>query len=196
MSDSPQASPMPRRLLNIASIACLVACVALLGMWVRSYRDMATLRGSFFSDRQLFAIHSVQGRLLFVEVSRLHENMVGRESRPDWPWEVSHSNDDSLAFYLAIAQSPLAGFGFTAYESKNGFGEMFYHPLTFPRPFWCKSFLMIPYWFLVLASGTLAMLCQIRWPGRFTLRSLFIATTFVAIVLGMIAWLDRAWIGK
>jgi hypothetical protein len=27
-------------------------------------------------------------------------------------------------------------------------------------------------------------------------RSLFIATTFLGVVLGMIAWLDRAWIGK
>ena len=27
-------------------------------------------------------------------------------------------------------------------------------------------------------------------------RSLFIATTFLAFVLNMIAWLDRAWIGK
>ena len=29
--------PMLRRLLNIASIVCLVLCVALMGMWVRSY---------------------------------------------------------------------------------------------------------------------------------------------------------------
>jgi hypothetical protein len=28
---------MLRRLLNIASIVCLVACVVLMGMWVRSY---------------------------------------------------------------------------------------------------------------------------------------------------------------
>jgi hypothetical protein len=35
-----------------------------------------------------------------------------------------------------------------------------------------------------------------RWPPHFTLRSLFIATTFLAMVLGMIAWLDRAWIVK
>ena len=40
------------------------------------------------------------------------------------------------------------------------------------------------------------MAFQIRWPLRFTLRSLFIATTFLAVALGMIAWLDRAWIGK
>jgi hypothetical protein len=35
-----------------------------------------------------------------------------------------------------------------------------------------------------------------HWPFRFTLRSLCIATTLLAVVLGMIAWLDRAWIGK
>ena len=58
------------------------------------------------------------------------------------------------------------------------------------------SLMMLPYWFLVLTSGSLAMLFQLRWPPRFTLRSLFIATTFLAVVLGMIAWLDRAWIGK
>jgi hypothetical protein len=40
------------------------------------------------------------------------------------------------------------------------------------------------------------MLLRIRWPCRFTLRNLFIATTFLAIVLGMIAWLDRARIWK
>jgi hypothetical protein len=37
-----------------------------------------------------------------------------------------------------------------------------------------------------------------RLPGyriRFTLRSLFIATTLLAVVLGMSVWLDRAWIG-
>ena len=50
--------------------------------------------------------------------------------------------------------------------------------------------------FLLLASGSLAMIFRLRWPWRFTLRSLFIVTTFLAVVLGMIAWLDRAWIGK
>jgi hypothetical protein len=37
---------------------------------------------------------------------------------------------------------------------------------------------------------------SIGWPWRFNLRSLFIATTFLAVVLGMIACLDRSWIGK
>jgi hypothetical protein len=33
------------------------------------------------------------------------------------------------------------------------------------------------------------------WPMRFNVRGLFIATTFLAVVLGMMAWLDKAWIG-
>jgi hypothetical protein len=37
---------------------------------------------------------------------------------------------------------------------------------------------------------------RLRWSPRFFVRSLFIATTFLAVVIGMIAWLDRAWIGK
>ena len=37
---------------------------------------------------------------------------------------------------------------------------------------------------------------QWRWPWRFSLRTLFIVTTLLAVVLGLIAWLDRAWIGK
>ena len=49
---------------------------------------------------------------------------------------------------------------------------------------------------LVLMSGSRTMIFQLRGHWRFTLRNLFIATTFLAVVLGMIAWLGRAWIGK
>jgi hypothetical protein len=55
---------------------------------------------------------------------------------------------------------------------------------------------MIPFWFLTLAAGLSSMLLRLTWPWRLNLRSLFVLTTFLAVVLGMIAWLDRAWIGK
>ena len=61
---------------------------------------------------------------------------------------------------------------------------------------WGAALVGLPYWFLVLTTGSLAMAFQLRWPIRFNLCSLFIATTLLAVVLGMIAWLDRAWIGK
>jgi hypothetical protein len=65
-----------------------------------------------------------------------------------------------------------------------------------PGGSWGGYAFVMPYWFLVLASGSLAMLLRIHWPLRFNLRALFIATTFLAFVLGMMAWLDRGWIGK
>jgi prepilin signal peptidase PulO-like enzyme (type II secretory pathway) len=54
----------------------------------------------------------------------------------------------------------------------------------------------VPYWFFVLSTGLLSTLLWRKRPWQFTLRSLFVATTFLAVVLGMIAWLDRARIGK
>ena len=54
----------------------------------------------------------------------------------------------------------------------------------------------VPYWFLVFLSGTIAAILWKKREKRFSLRRLFIVTTFLAVVLGMIAWLDRAWIGK
>ena len=73
------------------------------------------------------------------------------------------------------------------YLSPAGFQSSFSRPL---------SVIIVPYWLLILVSGTFALLLQLHWPPRFTLRSEFVVTTFLAIVLGMIAWLDRAWIGK
>jgi hypothetical protein len=54
----------------------------------------------------------------------------------------------------------------------------------------------VPIWFLNVAFAGIALLFWLPSSRRFSLRSLFIATTFPAVVLGMIAWLDRAWIGK
>jgi hypothetical protein len=51
-------------------------------------------------------------------------------------------------------------------------------------------------WYLNLTSPSLVLAIQQRWTWRFTRHRLFIATTLLAVVLGMIAWLHRAWIGK
>jgi hypothetical protein len=52
-----------------------------------------------------------------------------------------------------------------------------------------------PYWFPVLTSGSLAIIFRIRWTSRSTLRSLIIVMTLLAVVLGMMAWLDHSWNG-
>jgi hypothetical protein len=49
--------------------------------------------------------------------------------------------------------------------------------------------IMLPYWFGVLLSATFATLPWI--PTRFSLRTLLIATTLVAVVLGLIVFATR-----
>jgi hypothetical protein len=49
--------------------------------------------------------------------------------------------------------------------------------------------LMVPHWFGVLIFAGLAGLPCLRW--RFTIRTLLIATTLVAVVLGLIVFATR-----
>jgi hypothetical protein len=49
--------------------------------------------------------------------------------------------------------------------------------------------LVIPYWSLVLVTPLLAVAPWIRW--RFSLRTVLIATTLVAVVLGLIVYASR-----
>ena len=173
---------MLRRLLNIASIVCLVACVALMGMWVRSYHHTDRTFGHFDAGHG-FQIDSRFGRLVLY----LGNHDLGSYFTTDVIYSARQKTGKSvlvtsgLPVYSGLERNrPLAlsDLGFDAFVRPTG------------------QFLILPYWFAVLAAGSSAMLFQLRRPPRFTLRSLFIATTFLAMVLGMIEWLDRAWIGK
>jgi hypothetical protein len=160
---------MLRRLLNIASIVCLVACVALMGTWVRSYYH--TLQLHFAVGESLYcSIGWLPGRLEFQESTSWHGKWrTGFMGVPSWALQ-----DDNLE--LAESSKHL---GFALFRGTNGRCQI------------------VPLWFAVLVTGLVAMALQLRRPLRqFSLRALFIATTFLAVVLGMITWLDRAWIGK
>jgi hypothetical protein len=51
------------------------------------------------------------------------------------------------------------------------------------------SIVFAPYWFPVLVSAALSTAPLFPWRSRFSLRTLLIATTLVAVVLGLIVWL-------
>ena len=51
--------------------------------------------------------------------------------------------------------------------------------------------LSIPYWWLVSPMIVLSVVPWLHWPNRFSLRTLLIATTLVAVVLGVIVWMSR-----
>jgi hypothetical protein len=50
-----------------------------------------------------------------------------------------------------------------------------------------KPLVVIPHWFPVLLFSTLAAVPWIHWSKRFSLRALLIATTLVAVGLGIVA---------
>ena len=178
MSEDPnitlsKASRMPRRLLNIASIVCLVACVVLMVFWVRS---------CFVFDGYLWAtggpvslnVYSLRGK---ISVQQLR--LSPKAYRGGSFYYVKSMSDETADYYpYAKPNGGIARLGFCWWSLPNG------------------VYFALPYWFVVLASGSLAMLFRLRWPPRFTLYNMFVATTVLAMALGMIAWLDRAWIGK
>jgi hypothetical protein len=47
---------------------------------------------------------------------------------------------------------------------------------------------IVPDWFLIGVAIALSAAPWIRWPNRFSLRTLLVATTLVAAVLGLIVW--------
>jgi hypothetical protein len=50
---------------------------------------------------------------------------------------------------------------------------------------------IVPYWFLLLLSGAAFALTRLQWPWRFGVRTLLAAMTYVAVVLALVAILDR-----
>ena len=152
---------MLRRLLNIASILCLVLCVALMGMWVRSYWWLDTV--ICYRWGNWYQLDSAWGTLRATI-------MTNTDVGDGWFHAIKQLDANRFAFFGFGWDGSFRGPVFTAYLS---------------------------HWLLALPLATLAAVPWIRplrW--RFTLRSLFTATTLLAVVLGMIAWLDHAWIGK
>lgn len=60
------------------------------------------------------------------------------------------------------------------------------------RGIFYTAFVGIPHWFLALLLIGLAYLPWLPWkPLRFSVRTLLIVTTLVAVVLGLVVWMTR-----
>jgi hypothetical protein len=151
---------MTFRKLRIAwSVVCGIACVLLIVLWVRSARDTLDL----FEWQYDASIHiaSLHGRMeVFIN--------MGKTKSPYTP----------------------RGFNYTSRQDKfdwfqhTGFAEYGFEFVRGGVP--GAYFLILPHWLLAAFAGFLLAAAWIRW--HFTLRTLLIATTLVAIVLGLIVW--------
>jgi hypothetical protein len=85
-------------------------------------------------------------------------------------WKITSLPKDQLELF------PISG-------EPNGYAGFLLQPLT------DGYVVALPYWLLLFTFCVGVAAPQLRW--RFTLRTLLIATTLVAVVLGLIMWLSR-----
>jgi hypothetical protein len=96
-------------------------------------------------------------------------------------WVVSHGRLDVVCYQTAPQPTTPSAFHISAL------------PHTFDLiPSLGKVLVRIPIWVLVILAATLAAIPSFHWPNRFSLRTLLIATTLVAVVLGLIVWAAKS----
>jgi hypothetical protein len=141
------------RKLRIAwSVACGIACVLLIVLWVRSCFHVDEIRKD----------SSVGVRIVVSGVGQLA--YMSWDTPSGMPRGWSHVTHDPLPDI-----DRTAAFGYRSHGN--------------------ALFINAPYYPFVFASGVLAIvpwISQLRW--RFSLRTLLIATTLVAVALGLIVW--------
>jgi hypothetical protein len=148
------------RKLRIAfSATCLIACLLLIALSVRSYWSVDTIYTNIFGVA--FKTDSVKGSLQLIR-------------NPSGPWGISSMSFDD---WIKRRESQQAFMRF-AYQRKNA-------------PPAVRVFATVPHWAIALWCAIFATAPWLRWSKRFTLRTLLIATTLVAVVLGAIVYAVR-----
>jgi hypothetical protein len=155
------------RKLRIAwSVFWGVACVLLIVLWTRSYWREDCLYWNIVGHRSI-VIASARGQL--AACTFLFEMSPGLHPRFRLLDDLSYGHTD--VYSLVHSDKTFAILG---PDSLGPVGRA----------------LLIPHWLAVLIFGGIAIL-GVRGPFqfRFTLRTLLIATTLVAVMLGLIVWL-------
>jgi hypothetical protein len=148
----------------------LTACVLLIVLWVRSYWWMDTINSVPYRDAPVLAVDSCQGRLVF---------MCYEVEIPTWSGEVSVGCDVSSYEIEELA----------LFDELPEWGGAFGFNLQWQ---WgALPYIAVPHWFLAGLLGTIGLIPWLPWSKRFSLRTLLIATTLVAVALAMIVVMRR-----
>jgi hypothetical protein len=150
-----------RRLRIAFSTMCVIACVLLIALWVRSNRTLDFLEWNKTRYGWGVSATSFHSRceFSFASYNKAWSNMkAGFTSKTvpnaNWSWSTN----------------PWFGFGVSRTDLGN-------------------HFLMVPHWFLVLITGFLAATPWIPW--HFGLRALIAVTTLLAVIFGLTAFATR-----
>ena len=160
------------RYLRIAfSATSVIACMLLIALWVRSYWWRDALYGPLVSN-QTFNLSAANGRIRFATFDNTYESEFTGERLTGWG--LTHSRFKQ-PLHLTLVNTPLRNFGLGFAGSRDRYGIVAIIPIWFP---------------ITLGSViTVATWNGFRW--RFSLRTLFIAMTLIAVVLGAIGYAVR-----
>ena len=150
--------------LRIAVTALsITACMLLIALWVRSgnYIDRVTWH---YSKPWAIKIGTTPGRILILKFV-------------DKPIRCPGASDVKLGYFgrsrciACIFSMPARGFGALAQcQAKTSAG------------------VYVPFWSLVVLATVFALAPWLKWFRNFSLRTLLIATTLVAVGLGILVW--------
>jgi hypothetical protein len=156
--------------LGIAwSVACGIAAVLLIVLWVRSYQ-----RVSRYGDPHAVFSHG------------------DHASKLDWQKRVWYAVSIKGAMILSVAGQNAPSFRPDGTKKPGGWTTSFAQPQFFGFGFLRRALslsVVFPIWSSVVLCVVFAIApwaLQLRW--RFSLRTLLIATTLVAVVLGLIVY--------
>jgi hypothetical protein len=157
------------RYLRIAiSVVCCIACLLLIALWVRSYWWIDGAIGPISSNKVLL-IGSNSGSFSFrIDDSSQHLSVS--------QWQADHHSIEEIASaFRQLGQKITFGgpqFGF------SGTGNDFF----------------VAHWIIIAVIATIGAISSapwLRWTKRFSLRTLLLATTILALALGTFAWLTH-----
>jgi hypothetical protein len=139
-------------------VLCFVPTLSLVVLWVRSYWSSDLIR-THISTKPLEII-STPGR---VKITR-SEGVSGQ-----FATLATYSNGESVAQSLISHVERFKNiWGLGVVRGRNAAA-------------------LLPYWLFVLIVGTISFgLARIRWSNRFSMRTIMITTTLVAIALGVL----------
>jgi|SRR4051812_22195887 hypothetical protein len=148
-----------RKLRIVWSVAWAVAAVLLIVLWVRSYWREYVVYGPITSS-SAYSVNSLRGAAIFRAYS----------VSTKWP-QATNSFPVLDPALFGPGQSVDNTFGFEVGPMVGGG--------------WVA---LVPYLFLVSLSVIVGVTPWLRWSRRFSLRTLLIATTLIAVGLGLIVW--------
>lgn len=153
---------MKYRKLRVAwSVGWGVVALLFVALWVRSYTIHDVLKGTDLRGYEV-TFESKNGRQQIVGMDL--SILFGQRPVSRGPW-----------FYLRCMSADM-GEGILPWHFQLQTTPALMFQLTYPH------------WFIVVATTSLALLPWIRWSRRFSMRTLLVAMTLVAVLLGLIAW--------